>query len=44
MDVIRSLVARIGVYPSEQRGHCHLELVGALAGILTLATNKKNHP
>ena len=44
MDVIRSLITRIDVYPGKRRGHCYLELVGALAGILTLATNKKTTP
>jgi site-specific DNA recombinase len=40
MGAIRSLITRIDVHPSNRRGHCHLELVGSLAGILTFATQK----
>ena len=40
MGAIRSLITQIDVHPGNRRGHCHLELVGSLAGILTFATQK----
>ena len=40
MEAIRSLIDRIEVHPGAKRGECSLTLVGALAGILSFATNK----
>ncbi|MCZ6679109.1 MAG: recombinase family protein [Candidatus Poribacteria bacterium] len=40
MDAVRSLIDHIGVHPGNKRGECGLTLVGALAGILSFATNK----
>ena len=37
MEIIRSLIDRIEVYPGQRRGQCDVALVGALAGILALA-------
>jgi site-specific DNA recombinase len=40
MDAVRSLIDHIEVHPGNKRGECGLILVGALAGILSFATNK----
>ena len=40
MEAIRSLIDHIDVHPGNKRGECSLTLVGALAGILTFASNK----
>jgi site-specific DNA recombinase len=40
MEAIRSLVDRIEVRAGAKRGICEVTLVGALAGILSFATNK----
>ena len=44
MELIRSMIDRIEVHPGNKRGACELILVGALAGILTYATNKNTTP
>jgi len=46
-DIIRSLIDRIEITPSEKRGHPGVELVGGLAAILELAVSeqqKNRHP
>ena len=44
MEIIRTLIERIEVHPGNKRGQCELVLVGALAGILSFATNKNTTP
>jgi site-specific DNA recombinase len=39
-EIIRSLIARIEVYPRQERGQCEVILVGALAQILAFAQQK----
>src|SRR5262249_28593296 len=40
VEIIRSLIARIEVYPRQERGQCEVILVGALAQILAFAQQK----
>jgi site-specific DNA recombinase len=40
VEIIRSLIARIEVYPRQERGQCEVILVGALAQILAFAQEK----
>jgi site-specific DNA recombinase len=40
VEIIRSLIARIEVYPRQERGQCKVILVGALAQILAFAQQK----
>ena len=41
VDIIRSLIDRIEITPSEKRGHPCVELVGGLAAILELAVSEQ---
>ena len=41
MEIIRSLIERIDVYPSKERGRCDVVMVGALAQILAFTQQKK---
>ena len=41
MEIIRSLIERIEVYPGEKRGHCDVVLVGAMVQILAYAQHKQ---
>ncbi len=41
MDLIRSLIDRVEVWPGEKHGTCNVELTGALAGILTFIQKQK---
>jgi site-specific DNA recombinase len=40
VDIIRSLINRIEVHPAQERGHCKVIIVGALAQILAFAQQK----
>jgi site-specific DNA recombinase len=40
VEIIRSLLDRIEVYPGKARGHCEVMIVGALAQILAFAQQK----
>ena len=40
VEIIRSLIDRIEIHPGQQRGHCEVTLVGALAQILAFAQQK----
>ncbi len=40
MEIIRSLIERIDVYPTKERGQCDVVMVGALAQILAFAHQK----
>lgn len=44
MEAIRSLIDRIEIRAGTERGACEVTLVGALAGILALGTNKNAAP
>jgi site-specific DNA recombinase len=37
IEIIRSLIDRIEVHPGHERGHCEVNIVGALAQILAFA-------
>ena len=40
IEIIRSLIDRIEVHPGQERGHCEVVIVGALAQILAFAQQK----
>jgi site-specific DNA recombinase len=40
VEIIRSLLDRIEVRPGQERGHCEVSIVGALAQILAFAQQK----
>lgn len=40
MEIIRTLIERIDVYPAEERGQCDVVIVGALAQILAFTQQK----
>jgi hypothetical protein len=40
VEIIRSLIDRIEVHPGQERGHCEVVIVGALAQILAFAQQK----
>jgi hypothetical protein len=40
VEIIRSLIDRIEVYPGKERGHCDVLIVGALAQIIAFAQQK----
>jgi len=42
VEIIRSLIDRIEVHPGQERGHCEVIIVGALAQILAFAQQKNN--
>jgi site-specific DNA recombinase len=40
VEIIRSLIDRIEIHPGEERGHCEVLIVGALAQIIAFAQQK----
>ena len=40
VEIIRSLIERIEIHPGQERGHCEVIIVGALAQILAFAQQK----